>query len=69
MLSACRVCLRSRQYGGKLKYYLMFSTFTNLSRLVQFLEPESDILNHSLYDMHEVGDLVEVRFPSATHFN
>jgi hypothetical protein len=23
-------------------------------RLVQFIEPESDILNHSLYDMHEI---------------
>ena len=25
-------------------------------RLVQFVEPESDILNHSLYDMHDVHE-------------
>lgn len=52
-----------------MKCYTMLSAFTDLSRLVQFLEPESDILNHSLYDMHEVGDLVEVRFPMKTPFN
>lgn len=23
-------------------------------RMVQFVEPESDILNHSLYDMHDI---------------
>lgn len=25
-------------------------------RMVQFVEPESDILNHSLYDMHEIHE-------------
>ena len=23
-------------------------------RMVQFIEPESDVLNHSLYDLHDV---------------
>lgn len=38
------------------------------NRLVQFLEPESDILNHSLYDMHEVGDLAKVRVSHESKF-